>query len=406
MICLNIDKKGEYWIVGPDYQQARPEFGYLYDALNNGIGGYSFLNPEETSMPTNVASPWSMTTIWGQTIRTRSASDIQKLASFSVSGIIMAEAAQHIFESYLKLLGRVSETGGFLILSGTLERGLPWYGDMYTRWQGENDLGARSWSLPAWSNTDVYPGGRENIRMKELEAEFPPDLFMERYGGLPVRKFGLVIPEFEMATHVKHLEYNPKLPVELAIDPGQHTYAVLFVQHDGLVTNVLDAVYEHGIIVQDIIPMAMAKPLWKHIDLANAGIIDQAGKTHNAQKSQVELWRDLAGASLRSNYCRIDDSINSVRFRLRNSNPLHKPLLYFNDHFRNTKDPTGLAMDILAEFELWVWPERAPGRNVPMTPVDRNNDAIKALAYKLIDQYGVNVEKKVQARGRRRSYFV
>src|SRR5690606_31745453 len=99
--CMNIDLPGEYWIVGPDYNQARQEFMYIYTAFKDA----DLIQPESTSMPLNTASPWSFSTIWGQTWRTRSASDIQKLASFSVSGVIMAEAAQHIFESYLKLMG-------------------------------------------------------------------------------------------------------------------------------------------------------------------------------------------------------------------------------------------------------------------------------------------------------------
>lgn len=404
--CIDIDKTGEYWIVGPDYQQARQEFIYLYEAFHKGAGGVSFVVPESVSMPVNIASPWSFTTIWGQTFRTRSASDIQKLASFSVSGVIMAEAAQQIYESYLKLMGRVSETGGFLILSGTLERGLPWYADLYKRWQGPNEMNARSFSMPTWSNLDRYPGGEDNPRIKELRSEFPEDLFQERFGAQPARKFGLVLPEFDIKKHVKRLELNERMPVELWMDPGQHCYPVLFVQCQGLITNVLDGVYARNRIVQDIIPEVMANPLFKFVDPRNGGIIDNAGKQHQANMSQIELWQELAGISLRGNYVRLDDTIQALRFRMRETNPLHTPLLYFNDHFKNTKSPDGLALDVLAEPELWVWPDRGQGRNVPMTPVDRNNDAMKAIGYGLIDHYGRYVTKPVSTRGRRRAYFV
>lgn len=404
--CMDLDKPGEYWVVGPDYQQARQEFIYIYNAFKDGAAGISFVQPESVSMPVSIASPWSFTTIWGQTWRTRSASDIQKLASFSVSGVIMAEAAQHVYESYLKLMGRVSETGGFLILSGTLERGLPWYGDLYTRWQGENDLNARSFSLPTWTNTAIYPGGREDKRIKELESEYPEDLFMERFGAVPARKQGLVVPEFDMKKHVKLLELDPDLPVELAIDPGQHTYAVLFVQYHGLVCHVLDAVYVHNKIVQEVIPLVMANPLWRYVELARAGVIDNAGKQHMANKSQIELWSDIAGANLRGNYWRLDDTIQAVRLRLQSNNPLHAPLLYFNSHLRNTKSPDGRAMDVLAEFELWVWPDRGPARNVAVTPVDKNNDAIKALGYSLLDRYGTNITRKQLRKHQRRAYLI
>jgi len=404
--CMNILKPGRYWIVGPDYQQPRQEFQYIYEALKKGDNGVSLVVDDSVSMPLNIASPWSLKTIWGQEWMTKSASDIQKLASFSVSGVIMSEAAQHIYESYLKLMGRVSETSGFLILSGTLERGLPWYGDLYSRWQGANELNARSFSLPTWTNTDVYPGGEENPRIKELRSEYPEDLFMERFGAKPMRKTGLVLPEYDHAKHVKHMVVNPELPVELWMDPGQHCYPVLFVQVDGLITNILDCVYSRSKIVHDIIPLVMANPLFKYVKLSSGGIIDNAGQQHNANHSQVELWQKIAGVSLRSQYCRLDDTIQAIRFRLQETNPLHQPLLYFNDHLKNTKSPNGLALDLLAEPELWVWPDRSPGRNEALTPTDKNNDGMKAIGYGLIDHFGAHISKPVSVRSRRREYYI
>jgi len=406
VMSMDINTPDEYWAVGPDYLQARPEFTYIYEAFRDGYKGISFVKPESVSMPVNIASPWSFETIWGQVWRTKSASDVQKLASFKVRGALMTEAAQQIYEAYLKLLGRIMETNGFLILSGTLERGLPWYADLYTRWQGDNELNARSFSLPTWSNTAVFPGGREDPKIKMVEAEYPEDLFLERFAAIPARKQGLVIPEFDIKKHVKKLTFNPKLPVELAIDPGQHCYAVLFVQSDGLTTHVLDAVYKHGIIAQDVIPMVLGNPLWKAVDLQHAGVIDNAGKQHMANKSQIELWQEIGHATLRAEYRKLDDTIQTVRFRLRDYPQTGLPLVFFNSHFTNSKGPNGIAKDILAEFELWHWPDRGNNRNMPISPVDRNNDAIKALGYYLLDRYGTNVLRKSNPRGRRRDYFI
>lgn len=401
--CMNLERnRSEYWVVGPDYLQARPEFTYLYNALHD----HKMVVESSVSMPANIAAPWSFQTLWGAHIRTKSAADVQKLASFSVDGVIMAEAAQHIYESYLKLMGRVSETGGFLILSGTLERGLPWYEDLYKRWQGDNTLGARSWSLPSWSNIDIYPGGRDDPRIKELEAEYPEDLFAERFGAEPRKTYGLVLPEFEMATHVKKLQVDAKQPVELWMDPGQHCYAVLFVQHEGLVTNVLDRIYTRGQIVHDVIPMVMGNPLWKFVDPNNGGVIDNAGKQHQANKSQIELWQEIAGISLRARYVKQDILINTIRFRLGSNNPLHQPLIYFNNHMTNAKSPEGLALDVLAEPELWAWPDRGLHRNQAIVPIDKNNDAMKALGYGLVDRHGGYVTKRKPPKGKRRGYWI
>lgn len=403
LICMNLQKRGTYWMVGPDYLQARPEFTYIYEALNNATP--CLVESGSVSMPSNIAAPWSFRTLWGATIATKSSADVQKLASFSVDGVIMCEAAQQIHEAYLKLMGRVAETRGFLILTGTLERGLPWYADLYKRWQGANHLEARSFSLPSWSNTEVYPGGFDDPQMVELRGEYPEDLFEERFGAKPKRTTGLVLPEFDMSIHVKHLMVRPELPVEVWIDPGQHCYAVLFVQNDGLVTNVLDRVYERGHIVQEIIPQVMASPLFKYVDKANAGVIDVAGTQHHANKNQTELWQEIAGCSLRSQYIALEKTINTIRFRLRATNPLHLPLVYFNSHMTNLKTPDGYALDVLAEPELWSWPNRGIMKNLPINPLDKNNDAMKALGYGLVDKYGGYVEKKLAKRGKRRAYW-
>jgi hypothetical protein len=80
--------------------------------------------------------------------------------------------------------------------------------------------------------------------------------------------------------------------------------------------------------------------------------------------------------------------------------------VYFNSHMTNAKSPQGLAMDVLAEPEMWSWPNRGLNRNQAMVPVDKNNDAMKALGYGFIDRYGKYVEKKASFKAKRRAYWV
>ena len=167
------------------------------------------------------------------------------------------------------------------------------------------------------------------------------------------------------------------------------------MQHWGLVTNVLDRIYVQNRIVQDIIPEAMANPLWKYINLEGGGVIDNAGKQHHANKSQVDLWLEIGKIKLGSQYVHLKTLIETVRFRLRKENPTHGPLIFFNHHMTTQKTPDGMAQDVLAEFELWKWPRRLadPHANTPVNPIDRNNDFIKALGYGLVDRYGAYVER-------------
>ena len=400
--CIRPDDVGaEYWIVGPDYNQARPEFSYLYDAFQRGglIRG-------ESSMPMSGSQAWSFTTNWGAVVRTRSAADVTKLASFSVYGAIMAEAAQNPHEVYMKLLGRVSETRGFLILSGTLEDGLPWYVDLHKRWQGPNILGARSFSLPTWSNIDIYPGGRQDPAIKELEAEYPPDLFMERFGAIPSIHHLAVIPEFNYEKHVKKLEFVPDVPVELWVDPGKTVYAVLFVQNIGLYTHVLDRVYARNKIAQDVIPDVVANPLFQAVDKSSAGVMDFAGNQEHGNKSQIALWKEIANCSFRFQYIPEQVTIDTIRFRLRDTNNYGEPLVFFNSHFTNAKLANGQALDVLAEFDLWRYPARSMKQNEAPGPIDSNNHALKALGYGLVDKFGAHLEKAKLRRGRKTPYWI
>lgn len=380
-----------YWIVGPNYVQPRAEFMYIYQAFD-----YLNLVKGKPSMPLTENATWMFKTKLNGTYQTKTSYEVARLASFSLDAAIMAEAGQQVYEAYLKLLGRLTQTKGPLIISGTLEKGSIWFEDVYRRWQGPNLMQARSWSLPTWTNTAIYPGGEQDPALVQIRSEMPPDLYQERFGGLPTLPHGVVLPEFSFSQNVKHLDFVEGIPVELAIDPGQHCYAVLFIQHVGMVTHVLDRVYARGKIVQDVIPEVMGNPLWKHVVLRKAGVIDQAGSQHPASHSQVEIWQQQAGATLRWHYWFEDETINALRYRIGPLNAEQRPLVFFNDHMKNIRNEQGMALDVLAEPSLWRWPDRPAGKGEALKPVNRNNDAMKALGYKLLDQYGVMLEKRRQ----------
>ena len=381
-----------YWIVGPNYVQPRAEFMYIYQA-------FDFLNlvKGKPSMPMSENSTWMFKTKLNGTYQTKTSYEVARLASFSLDGAIMAEAGQQAYEAYLKLIGRLTQTRGPLIISGTLEKGSIWFEDVYRRWQGHNLMQAKSFSLPTWTNTAIYPLGENDPALLEIKSEMPADLYMERFGGLPTTPSGVVLPEFSFTQNVKPLEVVEGIPVEIAVDPGQHCYAVLFIQHIGNITHVLDRVYTRGKIVQDVIPEVVRNPLWKHVVLRKAGVIDQAGSQHPASHSQVEIWQQMTGAVLRWHYWFEEETINTLRYRIGSLNSEQKPLVFFNDHMKNMRDEKGRATDVLAEPFLWKWPDRPPGKGEALRPINTNNDAMKALGYKLLDQYGVMLERKRQS---------
>ena len=373
-----IDKSERlYWIVADGYRSCRPEFRYIHDALMR-IGGV-----RDSSMPKDDNSPWSLSTPWGVRLETRTSSDAAKLASFTVHGALMAEANAQEEEAFRKLRGRISETRGWLMLIGTLEESTPWYVDLMLSWRGENTLGGHSFSLPTWSNTAVYPLGENDPEIILLRNTLPEDYFAFRYAAKPMKSTKLVIPEFDRKLHVRSLSVDPDLPVELAIDPGTHSFAIGFCQVLGDRTNVLGAIYEKNAIVQDLIPKIRNHPLWKYVNPSNAGVIDVAGKQRHANKSVVQIFME-DGIILRSKKHFLKASVNALRNRLRVSPVTGVSNIYFDTAIRSGYTVSGkkvIATGPLTEFDLW--------KNNDLGEPDKLNcDFTKALAYFILDHFG------------------
>jgi hypothetical protein len=388
-------QNGLIWIVGPDYEQCKPEWDYLFEPLRRLglINKYSA--PERGGR--------SFETTWGARVQTKSSDDTRALASYAPHTILMVEAGQQSYETFQKILERGLEHNAKIICSGTFEGALSWYADLFERWQGENPEDGKSFSLPTWSNTFIFPGGRNDPKIAALEAAMPEELFQERCGAVPYKPSGLVFKEFDRAKHVKRVDFDPKLPIELAIDPATHTYAILAIQWDAKVkptpVYVVDEVYTHDMIAQDVIPLVKEKPWFKFV---KSGVIDIAGTQRQANKSQVQIWAEETGIALRSNYVFIEDSIDVVKLRLRGD----APLLAFDFRLRSDKSYAGKANGLVAEFGLYKWRDWAEGRNAKRKPIDSNNDALKALGYWLYDRFGPVTERKKLGKTQIAAYYI
>jgi hypothetical protein len=361
---------GRFWIVGPDYEQARAEFIYIQDGLQK-IG---LADTNSISTPKNGA--WMMKTILGGIVETKTSADVARLASIAPDGVAMVEAAQHEEEAWLRLRGRVSEKRGPLILSGTLERSQEWYAELWRRWQGLNEDDARSFSIPTWDNLAAFPGGREDPEIKRLEATFPPEIFMERFGAVPIKPSDLVFPEFEYSRHVsEEAEHEPGAPVQLWIDPGySHAYAVLAVEVRENKVYHFDEVYQHGMTAEQIIAICKDRPWWPDVRVL---VMDYAAKQHPSAESQEEIWRRLTGLPAILNRVRIVDGI--LRHRTFLIDPATKePRLFHHPRCSGT----------LAEYGQYRYPRDASGRVVSEVPIDIHNDAMKAIAYGLVANFG------------------
>lgn len=369
-----------YWIIGPDYLSTRSEFQYLYD-------NYHALGlMKKANMPETPTQRWTMELGTNERWETRTSADVRKLASFTIWGALMVEANRQSPEVWPKVRGRLAPKRGWAIISGTYEDTSEWFVDLYDKWKAPNRERAKAFSLPMWANSKDFPGGEHDEEILALKASVPADWFNERYGGIPSKPGNLVIPEFDYDKHVGLYEVDPTVPVELAIDPAKHTYAVAFVQKFNDTVVVLDAIYKHGWIAQSIIPLVMQHPLWPYVraNVGYAGAIDVAGFAEPGTISQAELWRTMAHVELYGQRYPEMETINAVRYILAEDR------IRFNN--MGNESFNGLAIEPLAEFRLWK--KRDITDHGPVgQPIDRNNDFIKALGYWILYRFGQTIKK-------------
>lgn len=404
--AYTVIENGLGWIIGPDYEQAKPEFDYLLEPyLEWGI-------VDESTVSRPIRGTAKFATKWGFKWETKSAGDPVSIASRRPDVVLLAEAAQQPHEMYFKALERATEKHAPVIFSGTFESSLGWYADQWERWQGSSPEGGKSFSLPTWSNLKVYPGGRNDPKIKAIEASMPPELFLERYGGIPCKPSGLVFKEFDRKTHCKPLAelYNPDLPIELWIDPATHTYPCLFVQlWPGGRVHILDEVYCKNEIAQQVIPKVVAHRFWEKV---SQGVMDIAGSfRQGANKSQIEVWSDetqkLKTHGIEWEFLRVKDAMewyNAVHLRLW-SRETDQPLLLFADHLRDDISADGSANGVLGELKTHRWPDRNERAALPGRPVKRNEDALSAIGYGLLVHFGPVVERAQVRREVKRRYW-
>lgn len=377
---------GLYWIVGPTYDLARPEFGYVAEALQQ-LGIISSISWPRTG-------GCALDTRYGHEIITRSADDPITLAGTAPDGILMCEAAQQSYETFLRLRGRLAEKRGWLWASGTFEGSLGWYAEYFKRWQADNPEDGRSFSIPTWSNLAIYPGGRTDPEILALEATYPHDLFLERFGAEPCPPSTLVFRDFQFATHVRQLpELADGERLELAIDPGYASaYSVCVVVQRGWEVHIIDEVYERGLTGQEIIRLCKQKPWWwkiekdkdgteKRVQRVTTGVIDVAGTQHQAAPSQVEVWQKEAGVRLRysQGVIKIPDGTNRLHTFLKDPES-GQPRILFSSKIS--------GRGVLSEFGLYRYAEMRENMAEREAPIDRDNHSIKALSYWLIDKFG------------------
>ena len=370
--------KGLFWLVAADYERTRAEFEYLVeDFARLGI----------LKDASKRVDPGHITLVDGTRIETKSAKDPRTLAMRAPNGILGCEASQLDLETFYRLRGRCAPKRGWLFLSGTFEGSLGWYPQMFTAWANGADKDARAYSLPSYTNVHLYPGGATDPEILRLRDFSSDDFYMERIEGKPSPPQGLVFPEFRPDAHIAEVEYEPDVPVHLWMDPGYAgAYAVEVVQVKGEQIQVIDEIYEQGLVTDEIIDIARSKPWWNDVKF---GVIDIGGTQHQAMASPAEMWLNQSGLYLSSQKVRINEGTERLKGWLKLDPKTHAPRIVFAPHTHGILSEFGVVPNPFdGQTRAYRWKTDRDGNIVGDTPEDKNNHGVKAVIYGLVDRFG------------------
>ena len=370
--------KGLFWLVAADYERTRAEFEYLTE---------DFARLGLLKEASKRVDPGHLVLADGTRIETKSAKDPRTLAMRAPDGILGCEASQLDLETFYRLRGRCAPKRGWLFLSGTFEGSLGWYPQMFTAWANGADKDARAYSLPSYTNVHLYPGGATDPEILKLRDFSSDDFYMERIEGKPSPPQGLVFPEFRPDAHIADVEYEKDVPVHLWMDPGYAgAYAIEVIQVKGDQIQVIDEIYEQGLVTDDMIDIAMSRPWWPDVHF---GVIDVGGTQHQAMASPAEMWLSQSGLYLSSQKVRINEGTERLKGWLKIDSKTHAPRLVIAPHCHGILSEFGVVPSPFdGQTRAYRWKTDRDGNIVGDVPEDKNNHGVKALIYGLVDRFG------------------
>jgi hypothetical protein len=374
-------------LIGPTYKEPRVEFEYMVGCLSQ-IG---VLSRKDVSMPKEGACEFTIPmrktnegNVYFAKVMTMTAAEAEAIRAVDAEAVGMCEAGGMAEASFYAILGRVLSTGGFVFGSGTLEISQKWYHRLVQRGLYPNPEGIRSHILPSWANIFEFPGGREDPKIKQMEALLPNDVFDIRVAAMPVKMTGLVVRELDTKNISDKYEFDPSLMVELAIDPGYAgAYAVLAIQNYNGEIRIIDEVYKQLMTTDDVIEICKEKPWWKNVV---SGVIDRAAKQHQAAESVLEMWHDRADLwlDLTEGTIKVADLTEQLRIHAKTGH------LKVNPNCRGLLGEWDLASfpDGLEHLSPWRYKEGVEGTNISDRSVTGSDHASTALGYYLVNRFG------------------
>lgn len=276
---IEMGKRREFWIVGPNYTDSEKEFRKHYDAIKR-----AGIPMDKPGTYYDAHSGDMQLSLFGgkYLVLGKSAAHPERLVGEGLNGVVMAEAAKMKESVWSKSIRpTLADYKGWSIHTSTPE-GKNWFYENWKSGQDPTNDEWSSWRMPSWMNPYVYKKGATDSKIATLRAaleERPRGFhfgnFVKRLGidpeiaslvrdldeitfnqeiGADFSEFvGRVFKDFDEEVHVADLHYNPDWPLYAAVDYGfRNPFVWLLIQID-VWDNVyvIAEMYEVGMTIDD-----------------------------------------------------------------------------------------------------------------------------------------------------------
>jgi len=380
-----------YWLIGSAYGETIKEFQYISQDLE--LLGMPVHYSKRVD-PGYIEVKFSDERRPRIRIETKSATDITKMSKDSPHGIIICEADQCDLIVFERAQGRATPRQAWILMAGTLEHESSWFSQLAEAWlSGADDR--QSFRLPSHSNATLYPGGRLDPKILDLERHSSDAFFRQRIEGIPSPPVGLVFHEFRADLHIRDLKWIRGEHIYMWEDPGYGSESAhaLEIAHiiDGQI-QVFDEIYERGKITADIIHIAMNRPWWKERDDAGISLVSDPHykDQHHSMTSVQEEWlRPPARMYASGERVRIRPGIERLKGFLKPDPIFREPKIVFAPHLQGVLSELGAVPSPFdGQIRAYKWKTDREGNVYGENPEDRYNHGLKAIIYGIVSVFG------------------
>lgn len=415
----DLQKRREFWIVGPSYTDSEKEFRIVWNELSKaGLREYmdkpgSYNNPEQGDMHIS---------LWGgrYMVHAKSEKHPDSLVGEGLSGVVLAEAAKLKATTYNKLIRpTLADFEGWSIMTSTPE-GKNWFYEMWKRGQDPNRPDWWSMRAPSWMNPYVYPKGASddgiillrraiaNHEMQdqdlfeklgidpeigELVGDLTEEAFNQEIGAEFTEFVGRVFKGFDEETHVGDFEYDPEWSTYAAVDYGftnPNVWLLIQVDPFGEQIRILDEVYETGLTADEFAAEILSRGLCPGSTLAFYPDPASPADTKVLEKKLRVRAKGGTGGEIK---VRVDAIRSALKLRNQHLPDGHwqkLPRLMINRRCTST----------IADFLNYRYPERKSQQdsNAPENPLKKDDHAPEALGRFFAGHFGAETKRRARAR--------